>query len=470
MILLDTLFRAHDIFVGPLCFILLLMAFSYVVRKYRDDDQKKLFLKAFYFKMFCTLAYTALNSFYYKGGDSEMYYEASQFLRNAVMDDSGNFTKIFLTKMINTKTELMNYFIYNESVYPVFEAMHDPGNFMVPKLAMPFLLLFNNSYLCASMFFSFFALGGSIRLYKFFIHYFPQYRREMALACLFLPSVGFWSAGVLKDPICFGAVGYIVYAMLNIFVLRRKFIWSLVWIAVSIFFLFYIKIYILLALAPGVVLWLFGEFNKVVESKTLRNIMAMITFVIGGLLAFVLLNYLTSDESAKAFKLDALVETSTQNRATYEEIGSKYEGSYFTIQTKNPALLILNGIAAALFRPFLWEINGITAFLSALEAMFFLYLTFMVMYKGGPLNFFRNAFRQPVLLMCFVFAIVFSAAVGSTALNFGSLSRYKIPCLPFYLAMVLILFRQAGLVYPDWLKKLLGYNKPPVIQRPKSAF
>jgi hypothetical protein len=469
MILLDALFQSTDVFIGPLCFVLLLMVFSVVVRKYKDEKMKKLLLKAFYFKMFCTVAYTFLNSYYYRGGDTEMYYQCAQFLKDAVMDDTDNFVKIYMTKMINVKTELMNYFIYNDSPYPVFEAMHDPGNFMVPKLALPFILLFNDSYLCTAMFFSFFALGGSIRLYKFFLHYFPQYQRELALACLFLPSVGFWSSGVLKDPVCFGCVGYIVYGMFNIFVKRKKIIASLVWITICSVLLFYIKIYILLALSPGIVLWLFGEFNKVVENKTLRNIMAMITFVVGGILALVLVNYVTSDESAKAFKLDALVETSTQNRLVYEDIGQKYEGSYFTIQTSNPVLLILNGIAAALFRPFLWEINGITAFMSAMEALFFLYLTVMVMYKRGPLNFFRNAFKQPVLLMCFVFALVFSAAVGSTALNFGSLSRYKIPCLPFYLTMVLILYRQGGLTYPDWLKKLLGYNKP-AIQRPKSAF
>ncbi|HEX2627488.1 MAG TPA: hypothetical protein VHM26_00700, partial [Chitinophagaceae bacterium] len=63
----------------------------------------------------------------------------------------------------------------------------------------------------------------------------------------------------------------------------------------------------------------------------------------------------------------------------------------------------------------------------------------------------------------FVFSIIFAAAIGSTALNFGSLSRYKIPCLPFYLIMIFVLFREGGLLYPSWFRKFLGY--PTVLAR-----
>jgi hypothetical protein len=189
--------------------------------------------------------------------------------------------------------------------------------------------------------------------------------------------------------------------------------------------------------------------------------MAFLTFGIGAALALVLLNYVTSDESMKRFRLDAIIETSAQNRSMYEGFSEKYEGSYFSLGTSNPYLIIPNGIAAALFRPFLWEANSITAILSSLESLFFLYLTIFYMYKKGIKGFFRDIFKHPVLVMCLMFSLVFAAAVGSTALNFGSLSRYKIPALPFYLGMLLILHQEAGLQFPRWFKKLLGYKSAP---------
>jgi hypothetical protein len=359
----------------------------------------------------------------------------------------------------------MDYFIYKENPYPVFELMHEPGNFLVPKFGLPFMLIFGKGYVSTALFFSFFALGGSIRLFKFFYHYFPQYWREIALATLFLPSAAFWSSGIMKDPICFGAVGYIVYGLLNIFILRKKIFFSILWITFGAVLLFYIKVYILLGLVPAIVLWLFSEINKAVENKTLRNIMGVLTFAGGIIMAFFLINYATSEESLKSFSLDAIVETSSQSRDLYSGFASKHEGSYFSIESSNPVTLVFNGIIATLFRPFLWEINGFTAFLSAIEALFFFFLTLLFILKKGFFTFFRKPFQHPVLMMCFIFSFVFAAAIGSTALNFGSLSRYKIPCLPFYLMMIFVLINQAGISYPKWLKRLLGY---PVYQKPEN--
>ncbi len=468
MILLGSLFREVDFLAAPICFIILLMIFSLVLVKYKDDRTRTLLLQAFYFKMACALIFTAFSSFYYSGGDSEMYYFSGLHLYDAVMDNPNNFVLIFLTKVINVKTPLMNYFIYDTSIYPIWEAMHGEANFFVAKLGLPFLLIFQKSYLCVAMAFSFFALGGCIRLYKFFTHYFPDFWREIALATLFLPSAVFWSSGMLKDPICFGSVGYLVYAVFNIAIKRRKFISSIAWIAVSIIFLFYIKPYILFALIPGIVLWLFSELNKLINNSTLRNIFTVMTIVVGALSAFYLIQYTTSDESVKSFRIDTIIETSATSRSQYAEFSQTEQGAYFTIGSTNPVMVFLNGIVATFFRPFPWEISSPIVALSVIEAMFFLFISMSVIFKKGIFYFFGKIFSNPVFMLCFVFAFVFAAAVGSTATNFGSLSRYKIPAMPFFLVMILILFRQAGLEYPNWFKKLLGYRI--YLLKDKSAF
>jgi hypothetical protein len=470
MNLLASLFQSGDFFAAPICFIVLLMIMSVILHKYEDEKLKKLFLRAFYFKMAMTLAYTSVISFYYGGeGDTEMYYFCTQDLHKAVMDNTDNFLKVYTTKVINVKTPLMDYFIYDGYPYPTFEFMHSSSNFMVPKLGLPFALIFNKSYLCMAFCFSFFSLGGAIRLFKLFYHYFPQYYREIAFAALFLPSAGFWSSGFLKDAICFGSVGYLTYGMFNIFMRRKKIAASLIWITVSVIFLYFIKVYILLALSPAIVLWLFSEFNKVVENKTLRRIMAIITFTAGAITAIVLINATTSDENMKNYQLDTFVETSNYQRGLYEGFSQKYEGSYFNLGSTNPVLLFPLGVIATFFRPFLWETTSPVVLLSALEALLFFGFTFTYMLKKGFFYFFRSAFNYPVLIMCLVFSLLFAAAVGTTAINFGSLSRYKIPCLPFYLTMLLVLYREAKLEYPQWFKRLLGYYKPYSRFTPKSA-
>jgi hypothetical protein len=248
----------------------------------------------------------------------------------------------------------------------------------------------------------------------------------------------------------------------------RIFVFSIAWVAISFLFIFHIKVYILLALMPAVVLWLFSEVNRAVESKTLRRVLGVITFAAGAVTAFFLINYVSSDESVQQYRLDTFVETSQYNRELYEGFAKTESGAYYTIETSNPALLVIYGMVATLFRPFPWEISSAIVLLSAIESLFFLFVTVVLMYKKGFFNFFRKAFAHPVFLMCIVFSLIFAAAVGSSATNFGSISRYKIPCLPFYLVMILVMYKQAGLKYPSWLNKLLGYHQP--MRRVKQAF
>src|SRR5687767_16016532 len=126
--------------------------------------------------------------------------------------------------------------------------MLSPSNFFIPRLGLLPSFLFLNSYLCISLCFGFFALGGAIRIFRFFRYYYPSATREIALAAIFLPSVGFWSAGLLKDPICFGSVGFILYAVLNLFVRKKNIKTSVLIILACSFLLYQIKVYILLVL------------------------------------------------------------------------------------------------------------------------------------------------------------------------------------------------------------------------------
>src|SRR6185436_9288096 len=112
-------------------------------------------------------------------------------------------------------------------------------------------------------------------------------------------------------------------------------------------------------------------------------------------------------------------------------------------------------IVATFFRPFVWEINTPIALFSAIESAIVFILTLNFFFKRGVGKYFRLAFSDPRLLMCFVFSIVFAVAVGASTSNFGALSRYKIPCMPFYFILLMLLYRKAALHYPKWFNKIL---------------
>jgi hypothetical protein len=45
-------------------------------------------------------------------------------------------------------------------------------------------------------------------------------------------------------------------------------------------------------------------------------------------------------------------------------------------------------------------------------------------------------------MYCFLFAVVFGLFVGASTLNFGTLVRYKIPCLPFYAISLFLIYEK----------------------------
>jgi hypothetical protein len=53
------------------------------------------------------------------------------------------------------------------------------------------------------------------------------------------------------------------------------------------------------------------------------------------------------------------------------------------------------------------------------------------------------------VLFFLVVSLIFAFAVGISSYNFGALSRYKIPCLPFYAAFVLVILHHKKIETPQ---------------------
>ena len=90
-----------------------------------------------------------------------------------------------------------------------------------------------------------------------------------------------------------------------------------------------------------------------------------------------------------------------------------------------------SAINVSLFRPYLWEVNNPLMLLTGLESFFLLLYCVYIL--------FTQNIRIPSTLVnadvffSLVFSLTFAFAVGVSTFNFGSLARYKIPMLPFFL-------------------------------------
>lgn len=106
----------------------------------------------------------------------------------------------------------------------------------------------------------------------------------------------------------------------------------------------------------------------------------------------------------------------------------------------------------AYFRPFIiGDVRNVATLFEAIQALILLILSVYVLFKVGIFKSIRLVISNSDLRVFMLFAIVFGVTVGLTSYNFGALSRYKIPGVPFYVASIAIIY------YLGYLKPQKGY-------------
>ena len=132
-----------------------------------------------------------------------------------------------------------------------------------------------------------------------------------------------------------------------------------------------------------------------------------------------------------------------------KRVEQKGEGSSYSLGTIDFSAAGMiktapQAIFVSIFRPFLWEARNPVMLLSALESLFFLVYTIRLFpyFFSKPTRAFGVLIDNPPLVFCIIFSLIFAFSVGFTSYNFGALSRYRIPLLPFYMMFVSILIEK----------------------------
>jgi hypothetical protein len=445
------LIKESDIIWGPIClFVLFAIGYS-IRRKYRGTPLEQYFFPALFLRFLFAFIYALVIQFYYGYGDTSMYYQAVIDMRIAIVNEPSLFQEIFFNLKLDKTSSLYPYFVYDGGAFTQLY-MLNVSNYMVPRFALPFSILFFDSYLCICFCISFFSFAGCWRIFKMFYEMYPHLKKKLAIATLFLPSILFWGGPLLKDSICIGAMGFALYAAYSIVFRKRKVFISFVILILVCALLFYIKPYILLCLLPAFLLWIFLQFRSKIEDRTLRRIAGILFAGASLILGFFALQALTASELTGQYSSEKILQTvqGVQGSFVQQEGG----GSGFTVgnvgsSTTGFLLLLPAGLMSTFFRPFLWEVANPLMLLSSLEALGFLWLTLLAFKRIGIRRFFSLVFTDSVIVFCFVYSIFFAGIIGVTTTNFGALVRYKIPCIPFYLIMLFLVMHKSGKFSPN---------------------
>ncbi|HEX8041797.1 MAG TPA: hypothetical protein VF490_21775, partial [Chryseosolibacter sp.] len=420
--------------------ILLVYALAYLVRPWVTDDvNRRYFFPALTVRILGALAVGFLYQFYYEGGDTFAYHtHGSRPLWEAMMESpSQGFRLLF----VNGE--------YGPGIWKTASRIwywNDPQSFFVIRIAAILDLFTFSTYSATAVLFSVISFTGAWMFFLTFYKQYPDMHRWIAFSVLFVPTVVFWGSGIFKDTITLAALGASTFIFRKLFIEKRITLLSVSLLLFSFFIIFSIKKYILLCFLPALLLWWVATNFSRISSPMLRIVLAPVSAMLAILLAYYAV--LKVGEDDPRYNISSLAETAkiTSYDIRYGWGARTGEGSGYTLgeldgSWQSMVRLAPQAINVSLFRPYLWEAINPLMFLSAIEGLVLLMITLYLVWRVRWKVF--SALQKPDVLFCLVFAFVFAFAVGVSTFNFGTLSRYKIPMIPYFLIAV-------GLIHCYW--------------------
>jgi hypothetical protein len=426
-----------DVFLSPI-YLLILITIAKRLRNKRypvGHPLRRYYLPGLYVKFGGAVFIALIYAFYYGGGDTYYYFYHSQVINSSLEHSIDTWFKLLFRAPVDKNPELYNYVLQ-------LEWYKDPPSYTVAVVTAVFGLLCGNSYIPIALVFAFLSYTGIWALFRTFVNVYPKLHKELAIAFLFIPSTFVWGSAIFKDTICMFGLGWLTYTTFRIFINRDFSFKNISLLVLGFYLIMTIKVYILLGFLPALSIWLLTTYTSKIKISALR-FLARIAFISASIALFLFFAQVFAAELNK-YSLENIAKTAETTREWIGIVSERQEGSAYDLGEFDPSLEGMMGkfpqaVVVTLFRPFPWEANKAIVLLSALEALLFMFFTLKVFFKNGPLGTFRKIGKDPNLTFFFIFSIIFAFAVGISSYNFGTLSRYKIPCLPFYAALLMIL-------------------------------
>ena len=418
--------------------IIFSLIFSVFRKKIKNVELRAYHKYAFWIKVFACFSYSIFVLYIVKGGDTmDLYYPEGLNMFRRILNGANSYDLLLGPVDNIDPNTLANP---NQMGY-----LRDPSNLFTIRFTAILCFLSFGKFLVVNLFYAMIAFTGIWKLYRFFAEQFPDMRKPFAFAILLLPTFTFWSSGILKDPLAVSALGWFTFALFQLAVEKKNLIRNLLIIIITFYVFSVIKIYIIIAYLPAFSIFLLLKNAQLLKNPVFK-FMLIVGFIIISVISFSAIA--TRMQNAIAdYAGEDIVEGISEYQQTYKKKQQSSEGAYFSLGVEFDgtvgSLLKVAPMAviATLYRPFLWESRNISTLLSSLESLFMMLFTLYVIFKVGLIRFIRTIIKKPIVLYCYFFSISFALFVGATTLNFGTLVRYKIPCMPFYvISLFMILY------------------------------
>ncbi len=427
-----------DYLLLPLYLWLIFKIAYYYRDKYypKDHPYQPYFIPALSVKIGGAIFIGLIYNYYYDGGDTFNFFYHSQVINSTFLQSPQSWFMLIThqtdtSNMIEAKALSEMYWFDDIPAY-------------VTSCIGAFIGLFCfTKYLEINIIVACLSFMATWLMFTVFAEQYPKLIKYIAIAVFFMPGPAVWGSGLFKDSFCIISICGLVYGCYSLFEKGKLSVWLPLYMAVSILLLLVIKAYILILLLPIILFKIFLVYRKRLAIRYKGNVFyyAIVTLVTIGAL-FVLRRAAGYIQSAVT--IEATLETIKHQKDYLLEVSIQQDGSAYDLGDFDPTMISILGkfwpaVNVTLFRPYIWESRSIIQIFNSVESLFMLLLTAYLFVSRNIFKTIKNLLTDANLIMCLLFALSFAFVVGISTYNFGSLSRYKIPCTPFYMLLILIL-------------------------------
>ena len=358
-------------------------------------------------------------------GDINKYHKAGLVLYSAIEENPADYFKM-VSGVCADEPQLEYYYDKADYWYKAWNyGLLNDNRTIIRYNAL--LDLFTQGNLWLNLIISaFVAFCGSYLLALAMLGFAGGRRWTAVVAAFLVPSVVFWSSGMMKECLVMFSLGLLMFSWVS---LCRKFgVVKLLIVIVSALLLFLAKFYVLLAMLPGMIVFLipskFGAKKLLISSAVVFAIIVTLFFFSGSIFGYDLVDTIVKKQH------DFI------KMVTYE---ANYSGSNIDIQELEPTFAsfvkcLVPAYINTLFRPFVTEADSMIKLVCCAENIAFLLLFLYMCIRFNTID----KEQAKLVLFTIYFMIILYALVGMATPNIGALVRYKIPVMPFLLCSMLI--------------------------------
>jgi hypothetical protein len=390
-----------------------------------EKIHSKYFCFIFILKIVAGILLGYLYRIYFNGGDTYVFFNDANKLFEIGKSHPGVFLKMLFG--IGNPNKLDIY--YNQlQGWNNYEYFYNDSKTIIRINAVIRLFTFGY-YNVHIVFFSFLSLMGLNGLYKIFSEAFPGKEKEFFISVFMIPSVLFWTSGILKEGILVFSLGIFLYSFTRM-ISARPYVRRIFSFFACLMILVFLKIYTLMMIIPG----MFAYWWSIKTNNKNCFLKFSVTYLLYFLILFNL-KYVNPN-----YNLSEIIYWKQHNSVTF----AKYmnAGSFVEPPLVSPDVrsIIKNAPHALINTSILpnWnQIHNPFALTAALENLLIIIAIFISIIFSEKIK----DDQKPVFYLSLFFVVFLFTLIGLTTPLIGSMVRYKVPALPFLLSMMVMICR-----------------------------